>query len=137
MEYNDENLLALYNQDFSYKEIAARLGVSRSKIAGRIYRLKHDPSVKLKKRVPRVHPLGNKAYLRHCFCRNQIEWAAPKQVEINKGRHRFNSESSAAANQARRDKWEQRYDAALPKMIYKKSTIQELLRQLQESKQLA
>ena len=61
MEDNDKNVIDLYNQSLSHNEIAAKFGVSRGAISGRIKRIKaRDPSLLLERRK-NVHPLGKRS----------------------------------------------------------------------------
>lgn len=61
MEYNDKNLLELYNQKLSQSEIATQLGVSRSKVAGRLRRIKAKNPELIEARAPGKHPLAEQS----------------------------------------------------------------------------
>lgn len=55
MEYNDQNVIKLFAQELSYKQIGDKLGVSRGAISGRVSRLrKKFPNQFLNRAAPSV-----------------------------------------------------------------------------------
>ena len=58
MEYNDHNLLYLYSRGLSYSDIAGKLGVTRCKVAGKLYRLRHKKAIVARQQG--INPSGKK-----------------------------------------------------------------------------
>ena len=60
MEYNEDNLLNLFDKGLSYKEIALELNTTRSRVAAKIRRMRLKNPNLVEVRKWGVHPQGKK-----------------------------------------------------------------------------